>query len=111
MVHCSAGIGRSGAIIVIDMICDQIRKYGINFDIEVQKTVMHCREHRPGMVQTEAQYAFIYKGEFKNEFINPNAVGILNAATFVIQNWLISNLSAKIFYHLNFGEEHQWQYS
>ena len=81
MVHCSAGIGRSGAIIVIDMICDQIRKYGINFDIEVQKTVMHCREHRPGMVQTEAQYAFIYKGEFKNEIINPNAVGILNTAT------------------------------
>lgn len=62
VVHCSAGIGRSGAIIVIDMICDQIRKHGINFDIEIQKTVMHCRDHRPGMVQTEAQYAFIYKG-------------------------------------------------
>ena len=79
MVHCSAGIGRSGAIIVIDMICDQIRKYGINFDIEVQKTVMHCREHRPGMVQTEAQYAFIYKGEWKINFLfNLHAVGIWN---------------------------------
>ena len=66
VVHCSAGIGRSGAIIVIDMICDQIRKYGDSFYIEIQKTVMHCRDHRPGMVQTVEQYAFIHKGNWSN---------------------------------------------
>jgi protein tyrosine phosphatase len=66
VVHCSAGIGRSGAIIVIDMICDQIRKHGNNFAIDIKKTVMHCRDHRPGMVQTEAQYAFIYKAIDQN---------------------------------------------
>jgi len=61
VVHCSAGIGRSGAFIVCDMICDQIRKTGQSTHIDIKNTVQHCRMHRPGMVQTEGQYTFIYK--------------------------------------------------
>merc|ERR1739838_1023694 len=61
VVHCSAGIGRSGAFIVCDMICDLIRKTGQSTHIDIKNTVQHCRKHRPGMVQTEGQYTFIYK--------------------------------------------------
>ena len=35
-VHCSAGIGRTGAIIVIDTIIDRINTYGVQTDIDVK---------------------------------------------------------------------------
>jgi protein-tyrosine phosphatase len=60
VVHCSAGIGRTGAIILIDAIIDKIKHYGLQCDIDVQKTVLHLRTQRSGMVQTEKQYQFLY---------------------------------------------------
>uniref|UniRef100_A0A1A9VTS4 protein-tyrosine-phosphatase n=1 Tax=Glossina austeni TaxID=7395 RepID=A0A1A9VTS4_GLOAU len=59
-VHCSAGIGRTGTLIVIDMILDQIDKYGVNTEIDIKRTVQSVRSQRSGLVQTEAQYKFIY---------------------------------------------------
>lgn len=59
-VHCSAGIGRTGTFIVIDMILDQIRKEGFDCEIDIHRTVQMVRDHRSGMVQNEAQYKFIY---------------------------------------------------
>ncbi|KAG8430069.1 hypothetical protein GDO86_018529 [Hymenochirus boettgeri] len=60
IVHCSAGIGRTGTIIVIDMLVDVIQTKGVDSDIDVQKTIQMVRDQRSGMVQTEAQYKFIY---------------------------------------------------
>lgn len=60
IVHCSAGIGRTGTIIVIDMLVDIIQTKGLDCDIDVQKTIQMVRSQRSGMVQTEAQYRFIY---------------------------------------------------
>uniref|UniRef100_A0A2K6A5R9 protein-tyrosine-phosphatase n=1 Tax=Mandrillus leucophaeus TaxID=9568 RepID=A0A2K6A5R9_MANLE len=56
VVHCSAGIGRTGTFIVIDILIDIIREKGVDCNIDVPKTI-HVRS---GMVQTEAQYRFIY---------------------------------------------------
>ena len=43
VVHCSAGIGRSGAFIVCDMICDLIKKNGPQSIINIKDAVKHCR--------------------------------------------------------------------
>lgn len=59
-VHCSAGIGRTGTFIVIDMILDQIDREGLNTDIDIQRTIQMVRSQRSGLVQTEAQYKFVY---------------------------------------------------
>lgn len=59
-IHCSAGIGRTGAIIVIDMVLDRIKKYGQQCEIDIFKTVCKLRSQRSGMIQTEKQYQFVY---------------------------------------------------
>ncbi|XP_037640145.1 tyrosine-protein phosphatase non-receptor type 6 isoform X2 [Sebastes umbrosus] len=60
VIHCSAGIGRTGTIVVIDMILETIDTIGLDVDLDVPKYIQMVREQRSGMVQTEAQYKFIY---------------------------------------------------
>lgn len=60
VVHCSAGIGRTGTFIVVDMILDQIKRQGLDCEIDIQRTIQMVRSQRSGMVQTEAQYKFVY---------------------------------------------------
>lgn len=61
VVHCSAGIGRTGTFIVIDTLVNYIKTMGLNCDIDIARTIQSVREQRSGMVQTETQYRFIYK--------------------------------------------------
>ncbi|XP_068179361.1 tyrosine-protein phosphatase non-receptor type 6 [Antennarius striatus] len=60
IIHCSAGIGRTGTILVMDMILQTIDTIGLDCDIDIPKYIQMVREQRSGMVQTEAQYKFIY---------------------------------------------------
>ncbi|XP_067094434.1 tyrosine-protein phosphatase non-receptor type 6 isoform X1 [Osmerus mordax] len=60
IIHCSAGIGRTGTFVVVDMIIKTIDTKGLDCDIDIQKSIQMVREQRSGMVQTEAQYKFIY---------------------------------------------------
>uniref|UniRef100_H2Y7M9 protein-tyrosine-phosphatase n=1 Tax=Ciona savignyi TaxID=51511 RepID=H2Y7M9_CIOSA len=60
VVHCSAGIGRSGTFIGIDIILDVIGQQGLDCEIDIQRTIQMVRGQRSGMVQTEAQYQFVY---------------------------------------------------
>ncbi|XP_025017927.1 tyrosine-protein phosphatase Lar isoform X2 [Tetranychus urticae] len=56
IVHCSAGVGRSGCFIVIDSMLERLR-YENTVDIYGHVTVL--RAQRNYMVQTEDQYIFI----------------------------------------------------
>ena len=60
LVQCHSGIGRTGSLIVIDMIIDQIKRKGFDCEIDIHRTVQSVRNQRSGMIQTEAQYKFIY---------------------------------------------------
>jgi len=60
IIHCSAGIGRTGAFITILFCLEKLRKGGSLRDLDVFGTVKHLREQRTGMVQTESQYVFIF---------------------------------------------------
>jgi len=57
-VHCSAGIGRAGALIALD-IC--IKRLGDLGNIDILQTVQFIRTQRAGAVQTADQYEFIYE--------------------------------------------------
>ncbi|XP_073252886.1 tyrosine-protein phosphatase non-receptor type 11-like isoform X2 [Porites lutea] len=61
IVHCSAGIGRTGTFIVIDNLVNMIKEQGLDCEIDISKSIQNVRAQRSGMVQTEAQYEFIYK--------------------------------------------------
>ena len=61
LVHCSAGVGRTGTFIAIDMLMDKLRWFGMNTEIDIFSTVQHIRSYRGSMVQSPDQYEFIYK--------------------------------------------------
>ena len=58
VLHCSAGIGRTGSLIAIDYLLEQAAKDSI---IDVYKCISHMRLNRIQMVQTVDQYRFIYQ--------------------------------------------------
>jgi netrin-G3 ligand len=57
LVHCSAGVGRTGTFIALDIGLQQIQ---FNGTIDIRSLVAKMRTERNLMVQTEAQYIFIY---------------------------------------------------
>lgn len=57
IVHCSAGVGRTGAFIVLDSQLSQLQHEKV---VDVYGLVSRLRAQRNYMVQTEEQYNFIY---------------------------------------------------
>jgi len=57
LVHCSAGVGRTGVTILSDIL-----RYCAdhNIDIDIPKVLSHLRQQRMLMVQTVAQYKFAH---------------------------------------------------
>nr|XP_019566530.1 PREDICTED: receptor-type tyrosine-protein phosphatase H isoform X1 [Rhinolophus sinicus] len=58
IVHCSAGVGRTGTLIALDVLLRQLECEGF---LAPFSYVRKMRESRPLMVQTEAQYVFLHQ--------------------------------------------------
>ena len=58
LVHCSAGVGRSGTFIAIQAYIENLRE---GKPRTVKEIVSHLRKYRMCMVQTKDQYKFIYR--------------------------------------------------
>uniref|UniRef100_A0A8D0ACI8 Receptor-type tyrosine-protein phosphatase epsilon n=1 Tax=Sander lucioperca TaxID=283035 RepID=A0A8D0ACI8_SANLU len=58
VVHCSAGVGRTGTFIVIDSMIDMMH---IEQRVDVFGSVSRIREQRCQLIQTDMQYSFIYQ--------------------------------------------------
>ncbi|KAM9855628.1 tyrosine-protein phosphatase non-receptor type 7-like [Aulostomus maculatus] len=57
IVHCSAGIGRTGCFIAGSIGCQQLRETA---QVDILETVCQLRLDRGGMIQTTEQYQFLY---------------------------------------------------
>ncbi|KAG5885467.1 hypothetical protein JTB14_037047 [Gonioctena quinquepunctata] len=60
IVHCSAGIGRSGTFCLADSCLILIEKYGIN-SVDVKEILLEMRSFRMGLIQTAEQLRFSYQ--------------------------------------------------
>ncbi|CAI9718161.1 receptortyrosineH-likeproteintype phosphatase 10D-like isoform X1 [Octopus vulgaris] len=58
VIHCSAGVGRTGTFISVDRSLQDLEK---NNEVDVLRVVHEMRQHRSFMVQTEEQYIYIHR--------------------------------------------------
>jgi tyrosine-protein phosphatase non-receptor type 9 len=72
VVHCSAGVGRTGTFIAIDILLQRLHSLSLQLHgsvkeadviaaMDVPQLVINLRQQRRGMVQTWEQYSFIWQ--------------------------------------------------
>ncbi|GMT28282.1 hypothetical protein PFISCL1PPCAC_19579 [Pristionchus fissidentatus] len=58
VVHCSAGVGRSGTFVVVDTV---IRLVESGTEVDMEKLIVRLREKRMGLIQTPQQLRFSWQ--------------------------------------------------
>ncbi|XP_071953092.1 uncharacterized protein [Antedon mediterranea] len=78
LVHCSAGVGRTGTFICIDSMMEMIDK---EQKVDVYNYVRKLRDQRINMVQTPEQYVFIYDALLEYSLCGDTALNTGNFQT------------------------------
>ncbi|CAI4228128.1 unnamed protein product [Auanema sp. JU1783] len=60
LVHCSAGVGRTGTIIAVNYVRELIEQNALD-SLNIFEIVLSLRKQRASMVQTQDQYHFLHK--------------------------------------------------
>lgn len=60
VVHCSAGIGRSGTLALVDTCLILMERRKNPSSVDIQKVLLDMREYRMGLIQTPDQLRFSY---------------------------------------------------
>ncbi|XP_012940671.1 receptor-type tyrosine-protein phosphatase eta [Aplysia californica] len=61
LVHCSAGVGRTGTFLAIDYLNQFLQERRLDEEVDILAYVTSMRKHRIFMVQVEKQYALIHE--------------------------------------------------
>ncbi|XP_051660561.1 receptor-type tyrosine-protein phosphatase kappa-like [Manacus candei] len=80
LVHCSAGIGRTGTFIALDFLLKMGKAEG---KVDVFRCVQQLREQRVSMVQTKEQYTFLYEALLEGLLCGNTGVPVESIATLV----------------------------
>ncbi|KAM9587562.1 receptor-type tyrosine-protein phosphatase T-like isoform 2-T2 [Morphnus guianensis] len=80
LVHCSAGIGRTGTFIALDFLLKMGKAEG---KVDVFHCVQRLREQRVSMVQTKEQYAFLYEVLLEGLLCGSTGVPVENITSYV----------------------------
>ncbi|KAM5208837.1 receptor-type tyrosine-protein phosphatase H isoform 2-T2 [Hipposideros larvatus] len=88
IVHCSAGVGRTGTLIALDVLLRQLECEGF---VGLFSYVKKMRESRPLMVQTEAQYVFLHQCILR--FLQQSSLAPAKEET-IYENLVFENMTA-----------------
>ncbi|XP_071436492.1 receptor-type tyrosine-protein phosphatase alpha-like [Pithys albifrons albifrons] len=80
LVHCSAGIGRTGTFIALDFLLKMGKAEG---QVDVFQCVQQLREQRISMVQTKEQYTFLYEALLEGLLCGTTGVPVESITTLV----------------------------
>ncbi|KAF2897829.1 hypothetical protein ILUMI_08351 [Ignelater luminosus] len=85
VVHCSAGIGRSGTFCLVDSCLILIEKFGLN-SVDVKEILLEMRRYRMGLIQTPEQLKFSYQAiiEGAKQLSQPSTVDKENCNSEVV---------------------------
>ncbi|CAH1243823.1 PTPRA [Branchiostoma lanceolatum] len=75
VVHCSAGVGRSGTFIAIEAMQEMMAAEG---RVDVRGFIGQMRNNRQSMVQTADQYVFIYRALLEQHLYGDTEVEVAN---------------------------------
>ncbi|XP_071799479.1 receptor-type tyrosine-protein phosphatase F-like [Asterias amurensis] len=73
IVHCSAGVGRTGTYIALDAMMEQAQAEG---QVDVLSFVRNMRDKRYLMVQTVSQFKFIYEALLESSLSENTAISV-----------------------------------